>query len=194
MEVNFHQDLIKLIRETRYLDRMGFSIPEIALNVALQVNPQTLKPPRNPLPLASLHRCMACGRSGPSCSDGAHPPGGRQGTDAAALHSWSGAMGRGGGAYAPRCVRLLHWETDLFGPHSPAPPPSPLLSYPQEDKFLAWLEGLNSMLTRYYEVRVCCVVLSCWGAGGVGVGWGEEGTLWRDAGTHAGAGCGLSHA
>ena len=28
--------LIKLIRETRYLDRMGFNIPEIALNVTLQ--------------------------------------------------------------------------------------------------------------------------------------------------------------
>ncbi|KAL6757976.1 dynein heavy chain, N-terminal region 1-domain-containing protein, partial [Haematococcus lacustris] len=34
--VNFHGDLIELIRETRYLDRMGFPIPEIALNVALQ--------------------------------------------------------------------------------------------------------------------------------------------------------------
>ena len=28
--------LSKLIRETRYLDRMGFNIPEIALNVTLQ--------------------------------------------------------------------------------------------------------------------------------------------------------------
>ena len=37
VEVNFHGDLIELIRETRYLDRMGFHIPEIALNVALQV-------------------------------------------------------------------------------------------------------------------------------------------------------------
>ncbi len=37
VEVNFHADLIQLIRETRYLDRMGFHIPEIALNVALQV-------------------------------------------------------------------------------------------------------------------------------------------------------------
>lgn len=36
VEVNFHGDLIELIRETRYLDRMGFPIPEIALNVALQ--------------------------------------------------------------------------------------------------------------------------------------------------------------
>uniref|UniRef100_A0A6S8LSH1 AAA+ ATPase domain-containing protein n=1 Tax=Dunaliella tertiolecta TaxID=3047 RepID=A0A6S8LSH1_DUNTE len=36
VEVNFHTDLIELIRETRYLDRMGFPIPEIALNVALQ--------------------------------------------------------------------------------------------------------------------------------------------------------------
>ncbi len=35
--VNFSGDLVELIRETRYLDRMGFSIPEIALNVALQV-------------------------------------------------------------------------------------------------------------------------------------------------------------
>ncbi|PNH08033.1 Dynein-1-alpha heavy chain, flagellar inner arm I1 complex [Tetrabaena socialis] len=36
VEVNFHTDLVRLIRETRYLDRMGFPIPEIALNVALQ--------------------------------------------------------------------------------------------------------------------------------------------------------------
>ncbi|GLI59150.1 hypothetical protein VaNZ11_000978 [Volvox africanus] len=36
VEVNFHSDLVRLIRETRYLDRMGFPIPEIALNVALQ--------------------------------------------------------------------------------------------------------------------------------------------------------------
>ena len=34
--VDFHSDLILVIRETRYLDRMGFHIPEIALNVALQ--------------------------------------------------------------------------------------------------------------------------------------------------------------
>ena len=34
--VNFHADLLLVIRETRYLDRMGFRIPEIALNVALQ--------------------------------------------------------------------------------------------------------------------------------------------------------------
>lgn len=36
--VNFHPELNKLIRETRYLDRMGFnpSIPQAALNVTLQ--------------------------------------------------------------------------------------------------------------------------------------------------------------
>ncbi|MEW5308429.1 MAG: hypothetical protein WDW38_000392 [Sanguina aurantia] len=36
VEVNFHTDLTRIIRETRYLDRMGFAMPEIALNVALQ--------------------------------------------------------------------------------------------------------------------------------------------------------------
>lgn len=36
VEVNFHSDLTRIIRETRYLDRMGFAMPEIALNVALQ--------------------------------------------------------------------------------------------------------------------------------------------------------------
>lgn len=36
VSVNFSMQLIKLIRETRYLDRMGFNIPEIALNVTLQ--------------------------------------------------------------------------------------------------------------------------------------------------------------
>lgn len=66
VEVNFHPDLVRLIRETRYLDRMGFPIPEIALNVALQ-----------------------------------------------------------------------------------------------EDKFLQWLEGLNSMLFKYYEVRA----QRCWEVG-----------------------------
>ena len=34
--VNFSKDLIQLMRETRYLDRMGFEIPEVALNVTLQ--------------------------------------------------------------------------------------------------------------------------------------------------------------
>ncbi|KAK3269901.1 Dynein heavy chain cytoplasmic, partial [Cymbomonas tetramitiformis] len=34
--VNFHPDLTRLIRETRYLDRMGFVIPDTALNVTLQ--------------------------------------------------------------------------------------------------------------------------------------------------------------
>ena len=34
--VSFHDDLTALIRETRYLDRMGFTIPETALNVTLQ--------------------------------------------------------------------------------------------------------------------------------------------------------------
>lgn len=34
--VNFSPALAQLIREARYLDRMGFSIPEAALNVALQ--------------------------------------------------------------------------------------------------------------------------------------------------------------
>jgi dynein heavy chain, axonemal len=34
--VNFSKGLVQLMRETRYLDRMGFDIPEIALNVTLQ--------------------------------------------------------------------------------------------------------------------------------------------------------------
>lgn len=38
IEVNFHTDLTQLIRETRYLDRMGFTIPDIALNITLQEN------------------------------------------------------------------------------------------------------------------------------------------------------------
>lgn len=33
---NFSKGLVKLMRETRYLDRMGLDIPEIALNVTLQ--------------------------------------------------------------------------------------------------------------------------------------------------------------
>jgi dynein heavy chain len=38
IEVNFHRNLVLLIRETRYLDRMGFTFPETALNVALQAD------------------------------------------------------------------------------------------------------------------------------------------------------------
>jgi dynein heavy chain len=34
--VNFAPELKEMIRETKYLDRMGLSIPEVALNVALQ--------------------------------------------------------------------------------------------------------------------------------------------------------------
>lgn len=34
--VNFNKGLVKLMRETRYLDRMGLDIPEIPLNVTLQ--------------------------------------------------------------------------------------------------------------------------------------------------------------
>lgn len=34
--VNFGQELVQLIRETKYLDRLGFTVPEVALNVALQ--------------------------------------------------------------------------------------------------------------------------------------------------------------
>lgn len=36
ISANFHPDLTRLIRETRYLDRMGFTIPDTALNVTLQ--------------------------------------------------------------------------------------------------------------------------------------------------------------
>lgn len=43
--VNFAAGLVKLMRETRYLDRMGFEIPEIALNVTLQEE--------------SYHRCVS---------------------------------------------------------------------------------------------------------------------------------------
>ena len=37
IKVNFRPDLSAIIKESRYLDRMGFSIPEAALNIALQV-------------------------------------------------------------------------------------------------------------------------------------------------------------
>jgi dynein heavy chain len=35
--VNFHPDLISIIRETKYLDKLGYTIPETALNITLQV-------------------------------------------------------------------------------------------------------------------------------------------------------------
>ena len=34
--INFNKSLHSIIRETKYLDAMGFQLPEIALNVALQ--------------------------------------------------------------------------------------------------------------------------------------------------------------
>jgi len=34
--VNFHRDMWELIKETKLLDRMGFPVPETALNVTLQ--------------------------------------------------------------------------------------------------------------------------------------------------------------
>ncbi|PRP82215.1 dynein-1-alpha heavy chain, flagellar inner arm I1 complex, partial [Planoprotostelium fungivorum] len=35
-EINFHPDLQTIIRETKYLDQLGFKVPETALNVTLQ--------------------------------------------------------------------------------------------------------------------------------------------------------------
>jgi hypothetical protein len=35
--VNFHPDLTEIIRESKYLDRLGLSLPETAMNVTLQV-------------------------------------------------------------------------------------------------------------------------------------------------------------
>ena len=34
--INFNKTLHSIIRETKYLDAMGFQLPEVALNVALQ--------------------------------------------------------------------------------------------------------------------------------------------------------------
>lgn len=36
--VNFHPDLTYIIRETKYLDKLGYTIPETALNITLQVS------------------------------------------------------------------------------------------------------------------------------------------------------------
>jgi dynein heavy chain len=35
--VNYHPELVVLIHETKYLDQLGFKIPETALSVTLQV-------------------------------------------------------------------------------------------------------------------------------------------------------------
>lgn len=37
ISVNFHPDLHAVIRETKYLDKLGYTIPETALNITLQV-------------------------------------------------------------------------------------------------------------------------------------------------------------
>ena len=52
MQVNFSDGLTRLMRETRYLDRMGFDIPEVALNITLQEATY--------LTCALLPRCSAC--------------------------------------------------------------------------------------------------------------------------------------
>ncbi|EFJ08822.1 hypothetical protein SELMODRAFT_131043 [Selaginella moellendorffii] len=36
VSINFHPNLVQIIREAKYLDAMGFQLPEVALNVALQ--------------------------------------------------------------------------------------------------------------------------------------------------------------
>jgi len=38
MYINFRPELAELIKETKYIDKLGFSVPESALNIALQVN------------------------------------------------------------------------------------------------------------------------------------------------------------
>lgn len=35
--VNFHMDLLQLMRETKYLRRMGIEVPQSAINVSIQV-------------------------------------------------------------------------------------------------------------------------------------------------------------
>ena len=37
VHVNFRPELKEIIKETKYLDKLGFMVPEAALNVALQV-------------------------------------------------------------------------------------------------------------------------------------------------------------
>ena len=51
--VNFSEGLVQLMRETRYLDRMGFDIPEIALNITLQEESYTTC-------AAAVGACDAC--------------------------------------------------------------------------------------------------------------------------------------
>jgi hypothetical protein len=36
--VNFHEELAQIIKESKYLDQLGWKIPEIALSVTLQVH------------------------------------------------------------------------------------------------------------------------------------------------------------
>jgi dynein heavy chain len=40
--VNFRPELREIIKETKYLDKLGFMVPEAALNVALQVQYQSV--------------------------------------------------------------------------------------------------------------------------------------------------------
>ena len=58
--VNFSEDLILLMRETRYLDRMGFEVPDIALNTTLQEDKYYTLRERISAMLADYHEVKAC--------------------------------------------------------------------------------------------------------------------------------------
>lgn len=58
VRVNFAPELKQLIRETRYLERMGISIPDAALNVTLQESGYYSNMERLESALASWSECL----------------------------------------------------------------------------------------------------------------------------------------
>ncbi len=96
--VNFHADLTSLIRETRYLDKMGFAVPELALQLALQE-------PKYDAWLEQLERMLAHYYQVGGCGCGL-VVGGQWAGGGRAVGWWSGAhpglMQAGGPPTAPR--------------------------------------------------------------------------------------------
>lgn len=72
--VNFDPELTTLIRESKYLDRMGFPVPETALNVTLQEDKYHAYVEALRAMLASHAQARRRRAAGPACASSPPPP------------------------------------------------------------------------------------------------------------------------
>ena len=72
--VNFDPELTTLIRESKYLDRMGFPVPETALNVTLQEDKYHAYVEALRAMLASHAQARRRRAAGPACASPPPPP------------------------------------------------------------------------------------------------------------------------